>query len=414
MAPPRKKAAATAESDQQPTKQKTRDAKSQMGALLAGTIVQALNKTVGSRSLITGAEAKARKTFAIPTGIFQLDLALEGGWRVGAIHTLIGHMSAGKTMTLYRTIGEAQKLCADCWVRADKCKCKEGAREPVVAYLDVEGAFEAAWASRFFDVEKIMLSQPTHAEAALTIAEALLRSAQCDIVVIDSLAFLTPSKEIEEDISKALVGEQARLINRAARKFTAALNAVMSVEGRRPTIFFTNQIRMKVGVMFGNPETTPGGLAPGFLAWNEVTLRPAKYKMDDNGEEALYADFGFSVTKCKQGRARASYDFRMILQDTQTKTFSQLYDEDFILSMMERNGLLAGGGSSWRCLGEAFRKKTEVEDRLIADPVFREKATEALMRIRCEGASLSVFGIREATDEEIAAEEAEDADVAAA
>lgn len=358
---------------------KGNDAKSQLGALLANDVVSGMLKTYGKRALVEGAEVKARKIKRIPSGIFPLDYALEGGWAQGGVHMLTGHKSSFKTTALYRTIGQAQQMCANCWEHNSKCACKDY-REPVIAYLDVEGALDPTWASRFFDLEKILVSTPEYAEQSLSIGEALLRSRKCDILVYDSLAFLTPAKEIEEAIEKDLMGVQARVLGKGIRKFTSALNASMSEDGRRPTVFFTNQIRMKLGVMFGNPETTPGGLAPGYMTWTEVRMKGGKYKMDEAGERPLYVDFGFSIEKNKSSVAKVGYEFRMVLAEADTKKLGDIYDEDFISAHLERNGVLTGGGSSWTCLGEKFPKKSEVEARLMTDAAFRQKAMEFLIQ----------------------------------
>lgn len=355
------------------------DAKSQLGALLSSDLIASTLKTYGKKSLIEGAEIKARKVKRIPSGVFPLDFALEGGWAVGGVHTLTGHKSSCKTTMLYKTIGEAQKMCANCWTYFDRCNCKSP-REPVCAFIDVEGAIDPPWANRFFDLDKVLISTPEYAEQSLSIGEALLRSGKCDIVVLDSLAFLTPAKEIEEAIEKDLMGTQARILGKGVRKFTAALNAAMAETGKRPTVFFTNQIRMKLGVMFGNPETTPGGLAPGFMAWTEVRMKGAKYKMDDVGERPLYADFGFSLDKSKASTAKVSYEFRMMLSDAESKTLGDFYDEDFILAHAERKGFVTGGGTSWKCLGEQFGKKSEIEKRLVEDPIFRRMVTDVLLQ----------------------------------
>jgi protein RecA len=355
------------------------DAKSQLGALLSSELIASTLKTYGKKSLIEGAEVKARTVKRIPTGVFPLDYALEGGWAQGGVHTLTGHKSSCKTTMLYKTIGEAQKMCANCWEYFDRCNCKSP-REPVCAYIDVEGALDPPWASRHFDLDKVLISTPEYAEQSLSIGEALLRSGRCDILVLDSLAFLTPAKEIEEAIEKDMMGTQARILGKGIRKFTAALNAAMTETGRRPTVFFTNQIRMKLGVMFGNPETTPGGLAPGFMAWTEVRMKGGKYKMDDAGERPLYVDFGFSLDKSKASTAKVSYEFRMMLTDAETKVLGDFYDEDFILAHAERKGLISGGGTLWKCLGEQFGKKSEIEKRLVTDPIFKRMVSDVLLR----------------------------------
>jgi recombination protein RecA len=369
---------ATEVSGEKPVK-KGKDAKSQLGALLAMDIVKSLQKDHGANILITGTEVKARKQNRIPSGIFPLDLALEGGWAQGGVHTLYGHKSSFKTTALYHTFGSAQKMCANCWTHRDACSCKNY-REPVIAYVDVEGALDHKWASRFFKVEDILVSTPDHAEQSLTIGEALLRSRKCDILAIDSLAFLTPAKEIEEDISKSLVGEQARLLNKAVRKFVSALNAATTEGDQRTTVFFTNQIRMKIGVMFGNPETVSGGLAPGFMAWSEVRMKGGKYKMDELGERPLYADFGFSVEKSKNSTPRMASEFRMMLAETPEFRLGEIDDSDFTVTRLEREGAISGGGASWSCLGEKFSKKAEIAARLMTDRDFREKARSFLIQ----------------------------------
>ena len=361
------------------------DSKSQMGALLSSDIIAATLKTYGKKSLIQGSEIKARKVRRIPTGIFPLDYALEGGWAQGGVHTLIGHKSSCKTTVLYKTIGEAQKMCAECWQYMDRCICKRP-REAVTSYIDVEGALDSAWASRFCDLDKVVISVPEYAEQTLSIGEALLRSGKVDILMIDSIAFLTPAKEIEEAIEKDLMGQQARVLGKGVRKFTAALNAVMTDTGKRPTVFFTNQIRMKIGVMFGSPETAPGGLAPGFMSWTEMKMKTGKFKMDDLGERPLYADFGFSLDKSKSSTAKVGYDYRMMLSDAESKSLGDFYDEDFILDHAERSGLVTGGGTSWKILGETFGKKSEIEKRLVADPIFKRMLTDILLKSVQQGA----------------------------
>jgi hypothetical protein len=138
---------------------------------------------------------------------------------------------------------------------------------------------------------------------------------------------------------------------------------------------------MKLGVMFGNPETTPGGNAPGFASWTEVKTKGGKYKMDEKEETAIYADFGFTIDKSKQGGAKSSYDFRVILADTDTKQFGDLYDEDFILDHAERKKLITGGGASWRCLDRQFRKKSDIEDLMLKDSTFKEQLKQALLDV---------------------------------
>jgi hypothetical protein len=143
---------------------------------------------------------------------------------------------------------------------------------------------------------------------------------------------------------------------------------------------------MKLGVMFGNPETTPGGLAPGFMSWTEMKMKTGKFKMDDLGERPLYADFGFSLDKSKSSTAKVGYDFRMMLSESESKSLGDFYFEDFILDHAERLGLVSGGGTSWKILGESFGKKSEIEKRLVADPIFKRMVTDVLLKSVQQGA----------------------------
>lgn len=325
----------------------------------------------------------------IPSGIFQLDYALGGGWPAGRVNTIYGPKSSSKTTTLLKTIGNAQKFCASCHTMSESnedgevlgCKCGEF-RDMVCAFIDVEGTWDEKWAKNAgIDVNRLLYSRPDFAEQSLDISEALIRSGDVDLLVLDSLAFLTPIKEIEESVEKETMGVQARLIGKGVRKLNAALNAVKNEHGRFPTIFFTNQIRMKLGVMFGNPETTPGGMAPGFVSTTEVKVWPGKYAMDETTGRPLHVDMNFRVEKNKSGPAKMEGSYRLILTDTEVKKVGEVYDEDQIVNIAQKYGLVEGSGSSWQCLGEKFPGKSPIERRLLTDLPFKKKLRDALMTV---------------------------------
>jgi recombination protein RecA len=250
-------------------------------------------------------------------------------------------------------------------------------------YIDAEGTFDHVWAAKLgVDPDRVILAAPDHAEESLDIAEALILSKACDIIVIDSLAFLTPMAEIEKSTSDESPGVQARVLGKATRKFVAALNHVANEEeGWKPTIFALNQIRMKIGVMYGNPETTPGGLAIGFATSTEVKLNNPKYEMDKETGRPLHADIPFRVDKNKTGVPKMEGNYRLILSDTEHKKMGQVYDEDFIVKMAEKVGLLEGAGSSWKILGRQFKGKTLIEIALLEDPSFAAEVRKALKTV---------------------------------
>ena len=197
----------------------------------------------------------------IPTGSIGLDIALGvGGVPRGRIVEIYGHEGSGKTTLTLHVVAEAQKMGG------------------VAAFIDVEHAIDPLYARNIgVDMDSVLISQPDTAEQALEIAETLIRSGAIDVVVVDSVAALAPSVEIEGEMGDAHVGVLPRLMSKALRKLSGVTNR------SNTTVIFTNQIRQKIGVMFGNPETTPGGLALKFHASVRLEVRRAE-ALKDGGE----------------------------------------------------------------------------------------------------------------------------------
>lgn len=211
-----------------------------------------IERQFGKGSIMRLGEASARMAVdAIPTGSLALDLALGvGGIARGRIVEIFGPESSGKTTVALHVIAEAQRAGGS------------------AAFIDAEHALDPAYARRLgVDVDNLLVSQPDTGEQALEIAEALVRSGAVDVIVVDSVAALVPRAEIEGEMGDAHVGLQARLMSQALRKLTGA------VSKSRTALIFINQIREKVGVMFGNPETTPGGRALKFYASIRIDVR---------------------------------------------------------------------------------------------------------------------------------------------
>jgi len=198
---------------------------------------------------------------AIPTGSIGLDIALGvGGVPRGRIVEIYCHEGCGKTTLTLHVVAEAQKMGG------------------VAAFIDVEHAIDPLYARNIgVDMDSVLISQPDTAEQALEIAETLIRSGAIDVVVVDSVAALAPSVEIEGEMGDAHVGVLPRLMSKALRKLSGVTNR------SKTTVIFTNQIRQKIGVMFGNPETTPGGLALKFHASVRLEVRRAE-ALKDGGE----------------------------------------------------------------------------------------------------------------------------------
>lgn len=205
----------------------------------------------GSIMKLGGEDRKAREVKVIPTGSIALDLALGvGGLPRGRIVEVYGPEASGKTTLALSVVAEAQK---------------KGGQ---VAFVDAEHALDPAWAETIgVDVDELLLSQPDSGEQALEITETLVRSGALDVIVVDSVAALVPRAELEGEMGDAVMGLQARLMSQALRKLTGAINKSKTI------LIFTNQIRQKIGVMFGNPETTSGGLALKFYSSVRLDIR---------------------------------------------------------------------------------------------------------------------------------------------
>lgn len=208
-------------------------------------------KRYGDGSIMRLGEAHQMMVEAIPTGALSLDLALGvGGIPRGRITEIFGPESSGKTTISQHIVAEAQKNGGTC------------------AYIDMEHALDPVYASRCgVDVESLLISQPDTGEQALEITETLVRSGAIDVIVIDSVAALVPRSEIEGDMGDASMGSQARLMSQALRKLSGAIKQTNTA------VVFTNQLRQKIGIMFGNPETTTGGMALKFYASVRLDVR---------------------------------------------------------------------------------------------------------------------------------------------
>ena len=215
-----------------------------------GLALETIEKQFGKGSIMKMGESYAVKVECIPTGSLSLDLALGGGIPKGRVIEVYGPESSGKTTLTLHAIAQIQK------------------QGGTAAFIDAEHALDPAYAKRIgVDVENLLLSQPDNGEQALEIVETLVRSNAVDLIVVDSVAALVPRAEIEGDMGDAQMGLQARLMSQALRKLTGVISR------SNATVVFINQLRMKIGVMFGNPETTTGGNALKFYASVRMDIR---------------------------------------------------------------------------------------------------------------------------------------------
>lgn len=275
--------------------------------------VQQIEKQFGEGAIMPLGAGKTEAIEGIPTGSLSLDIALGGqGVPRGRIIEIFGPESSGKTTLALHVIAQSQR------------------QGGIAAFIDAEHALDPAWAKKLgVDLENLLVSQPSSGEEAMHIAEMLIRSNAVDVIVIDSVAALVPQKELEGEIGDSHVGLQARLMSQSLRKLTGAIAKA------KTAVIFINQIREKIGVMFGSPETTPGGRALKFYASCRIDVRRVGQIRD--GEQVIGQRVKARVVKNKVAPPFRVAEFDM-LHDTGIS-----YEGDVLDLAIERKLIVRSG-----------------------------------------------------------------------
>ena len=312
-------------------------------------VMDKIEKDFGKGSIMRMSSDTVADVPVIPTGSITLDMALGvGGYPKGRVIEIYGPESSGKTTLAIHAIAEAQKAGG------------------IAAFIDAEHAFDSYYAQKLgVDVDNLLVSQPDNGEQALEIADSLIRSSAIDIIVIDSVAALTPKAEIEGDMGDSKMGLQARLMSQALRKLTASISKTKTV------CIFINQLRDKIGVIYGNPETTTGGNALKFYASVRIDIRRTSVIKD--GEEQLGTRTKVKVVKNKVAPPFKKAEFDIMFGEGISK-LGEIIDLGVDYEIIRKSG-------SWFSYGDRKigQGRDAVKEALKNDPALME---EIELRVR--------------------------------
>jgi len=297
--------------------------------------LETIEKQFGKGSIMKLGESTHTKVETIPSGSISLDLALGGGLPRGRVIEIYGPESSGKTTLTLHAIAEVQRAGG------------------TAAFIDAEHALDPAYAKRIgVDIDNLLLSQPDNGEQALEIVETLVRSNAVDLVVVDSVAALVPRAEIEGEMGDSLPGLQARLMSQALRKLTSVISR------SKTTVIFINQIRMKIGVMFGNPETTTGGNALKFYSSVRMDIR--RIGQIKQGEEVIGNRTRVKIVKNKIAPPFREAEFDIMYNEGISKSGD-------ILDQAVNHGIVEKSGAWFSYNGEKVAQGREAAKKYLHD-----------------------------------------------
>lgn len=323
-------------------------------------VLKAIEKQKGEGLIMPA--SKVPQVARIPTGVFEFDLATGGGFPMSRLSIIYGPESSGKSNICYHAAREAQKLPESC---------------NKVVWVDLEGTFDPIWVAQFgVDVDQLIIVKPGYGEEAVDIIDALIRADDVALVVLDSVAVVTSAKEAEQSTEKFDVGTAAVLMKRLSNKLALAF----SLEARRghtPAMIFINQTRFKIGVMFGDPETMPGGQTMKFLSSLTVRLY-GKNKIEKtiHPEKVAFKETVGVVKKAKVAVNSASMKYDMAMMETPTLSVGQTDSWSLVAGYLRDSGTIrkADKGGGWQVQTDKlieYSTLAQIQDQYLTDESFR-------------------------------------------
>lgn len=317
----------------------------------------------------------------LPSGIADLDLKLGGGWPIGRLNVLYGAQSSGKSIIALLTIANAQKFCRECCTPFDektKCSCKK-CKGCKTLYVDAENYWTNEWSTAIgIKEEDVFIAHPRYLEEAFDIVDIFLREESVDVIVFDSIAGLSPKGEKEGTMEEWQTGLIPRVYTKFLRKWGSDLKELES-EGRKlPMTLIINQIRKKVGVMYGNPEIMPGGDAQYFAATTIVraTKKGIEMSHDKSDPQPMYQTIRFRVEKSKASPVHREGQFEVAInkyldKDGKLHGIGDIDNVTVLMNYSERFSLLTGKTGEYKLADKTFKTKEEVQQAITDDVRYR-------------------------------------------
>lgn len=348
-----------------------------------GQVLQGFRKTFGPDSANMGVHKG--KVKRIPTGIFKMDNAMGGGFPRSRFSIVYGPESAGKTNLMLKTIGWVQNHCWECMNTLSTCTCRITVVKKAVI-IDLEHTIDYHWAKNFINPDEMVYLQPENAEQVVDMVEGVLYAKETGLVIIDSIAAMVTSNEIESDGDKVAVGGASIPVSKMVRKATVALSNEFK-RGHDPAVLCINQVRHKIGVMFGNPEYFNGGNALKFAS--SMTIRiSGKNIMDKKVSEVMpiakHTEIVIKKYKVQIGAISTEYD--LVLMDRAGQKVGDCNTFKDLIPYLENNNILKKVLSMgvYECLGRRFKTMKEMEDVYNKDMVYRETIHRKVLNVNSE------------------------------
>jgi len=343
----------------------------------------------------------------VTTCLYGLDVKTNGGLPFGRVVLVYGPKGGGKTTLYLRGVAEAQKLCANCHqpgvfkrgkmelpnlktgkiekVETDvivDCPCGKP-KDMLVFWIDAEGIWLNEWARKMgVAVEKIILMRPTFGEQAYDIITSFVSIKDIDVFVIDSVAAMTPAVEMEAGMREQQQGVAARMNNKFIRKIVSGMNDAFQ-EGISLTLWMVNQYREKIGVMFGSPDTIPGGKGQSFATSLEIEMRPGAVKIDDNTGEPLFGEFRYTVKRNKIGVPGGKGEFMQCMAETDVFGVGDLMEHEEVIKAAGDMGIIVRPSNvMYEYGGESFRGVSQMVRYFGEHPAQYEEMKEIMLRSR--------------------------------